>query len=1047
MRGRFTLVFFMFCFLVFPMALLAQDIPVTGKVTEQNGDPLPGVTVKLDGTTKAASTDANGVFVIQAPVGGKLTITLIGMATQTVTVPAGGRINVSLKADSKDLTEVVVVGYGTQKKALVTGSISSVKAKDLESMPINRVEQALQGRTSGLTIASGNGQPGSASTVRVRGFTSFASSGNNDPLWVVDGVIVDNGGIGYLNQSDIESIEVLKDAASQAIYGARAANGVIIISTKKGKEGRLSINYNGFYGTQAPAKKLKLLNASEYATIRNEAYTNSYNAATDGTFTLPYANPSSYGEGTDWQSVVFNDDARRQTHEFSVSGGTDKSTFYTSFGYIDQQGIVATPISNFNRANIRINSTFKPAKWISFGENLGYSHSVNSSLGNTNSEFGGPLSSAIHLDPITPVIQTDPTALGKSPYTIANIIRDPGTGFPYGISGPVGQEMSNPLAYIQTRLGNYGWDHNIVGNAFLEIEPIKDLKFRSSLGTKIAFYGSESYTPLFWLSPSNTNTKANFYREMNMTLNYNWENTISYSKSFGKHHAYAILGQGYYMDNNNKGLNVRFNNVIAQDFYQGNLNYKPATADIQGDGSDATLHVVNSLFTRVTYDYDEKYLFTGIIRRDGSSRFGTNNRFGYFPSASVGWVPSKEGFWKENKIVNFLKLRGSYGITGNDAIGDFSYVSLVNSGRNYTFGTTDVSTIGWSPAALSNPDLKWEETHQTDIGLDATLFKDITISASYFKKKTIGVLQTPSIPLYLGAAGGAAENVGDMQNTGIEFEVGYRKKIGELSLGVNANISTLKNKITKLLPGREFIEDNAQSFQGMGNFTRTGLGRSFNEFYGYEAIGIFQSQAEVNAYKGPGGTVLQPSAKPGDVKFANLDGNETINASDRTYLGSPLPKYTYGITINLAYKNFDFVAFGNGVGGNMIFQGLRRLDVTYGNWQKTILDRWTPSNTATDIPRVADKDLNGNYTKFSKNYLEKGDYFRLKTLQIGYNLPLNVTKKIGAQKVRVYLMSENLWTITKYTGYDPEIGGTVLGVDRGIYPQARSFMVGLNVGF
>lgn len=1047
MRGRFTFVFFIYCIMAFPLALLAQDIPVTGKVTEQNGAPLPGVTVRLDGTTKAASTDANGVFSIQAPVGGKLTISLIGMATQTVTVPAGGRINVSLTNDSKDLTEVVVVGYGTQKKALVTGSISSVKAKDLESMPINRVEQALQGRTSGLTIASGNGQPGSASTVRVRGFTSFASSGNNDPLWVVDGVIVDNGGIGYLNQSDIESIEVLKDAASQAIYGARAANGVIIISTKKGKEGRLSINYNGFYGTQAPAKKLELLNASEYATIRNEAYSNSFNAATDGTFTLPYANPSSYGEGTDWQSVVFNNDARRQTHEFSVSGGSDKSTFYTSFGYIDQEGIVATPISNFNRANIRINSTFKPAKWISFGENLGYSHSVNSSLGNTNSEFGGPLSSAIHLDPITPVIQTDPTAIGKSPYTIANIIRDPATGFPYGISGPVGQEMSNPLAYIQTRLGNYGWDHNIVGNAFLEIEPIQNLKFRSSLGTKLAFYGSESYTPLFWLSPSNTNTKANFYREMNMTLNYNWENTISYSKSFGKHHAYAIFGQGYYMDNNNRGLNVRFNNIIAQDFYQSNLNYKPATADIQGDGSDATLHVVNSLFTRLTYDYDEKYLFTGIIRRDGSSRFGTNNRFGYFPSASIGWVPTKESFWKENNIVNFLKLRASYGITGNDAIGDFSYVSLVNSGRNYTFGTTDVSTIGWSPAALSNPDLKWEETRQTDIGLDATLFKDFTLSASYFKKKTIGVLQTPSIPLYLGAAGGAAENVGDMQNTGIEFELGYRKKIGELSLSINANISTLKNKVTKLLPGREFIEDNAQSFQGMGNFTRTALGRSFNEYYGYEVAGIFQSQAEIDAYKGPGGTVLQPSAKPGDIKFANLDGNETINGSDRTYLGSPLPKYTYGITINLAYKNFDFVAFGNGVGGNMIFQGLRRLDVTYGNWQKSILDRWTPTNPSTTVPRVADKDLNGNYTKFSKNYLEKGDYFRLKTLQVGYNFPENVIKKIGAQKVRVYLMSENLWTITKYTGYDPEIGGTVLGIDRGIYPQARSFMVGLNVGF
>lgn len=1041
MRGRFTFVFFIYCIMIFPLSLMAQDITVTGKVTDQkDGMPLPGVTVKVEGTTKAASTDPSGVFSIQAPVGARLNVSLLGMVSQTVTVPAGGKINVALATDAKDLSDVVVVGYGTQKKSLVTGSISSVKAKDLETMPINRVEQALQGRTSGLTIASGNGQPGTNSTVRVRGYTSFASSGNNDPLWVVDGVIVDNGGIGYLNQSDIESIEVLKDAASQAIYGARAANGVIIISTKKGKAGGLQINYNAFYGTSAPAKKLDLLNATQYATIRNESAVNSGIAA-------PYANPSAFGVGTDWQSLIFNNDARRQTHEFSVAGGSDKATFYTSFGYIEQDGIVATPISKWNRANIRINSTFKPAKWLTFGENLGYSHSVNSGLGNTNSEFGGPLSSAINLDPITPAIETNAAAIAASPYTIANVVKDPVTGFPFGISPVVGQEMTNPLAYIQTRLGNYSWDHNIVGNAFAEVEPIQNLKFRSALGTKIAFYGGDSFTPLFYLNSSSTNTKANFNREINTVLNYNWENTLSYSKNFGKHHAFALVGQGYYMDNNNRGINVNFANVIATSFYQANMQYKPVTADITAGGYDNTLHVVNSLFTRVTYDYDEKYLFTGIMRRDGSSRFGSNNRFGYFPSASVGWVPTKESFWPTNNVVNFLKLRGSYGVAGNDAIGDFRFVSLVSAGRNYTFGTTDASTIGWSPAALSNPDLKWEETRQTDIGLDATLFNDFTLAASWYKKKTVGVLQTPDIPLYVGAAGGAAQNVGDMQNTGIEFELGYRKKIGELNLGLQANISTLKNKVTKLLPGKEFIEDNAQSFQTMGNFTRTGLGRSFNEYYGYESLGIFQSQAEIDAYKGPGGTILQPTAKPGDIKFANRDGNESITAADRTYLGSPIPKFTYGVTLNIGYKGFDLVAFGNGVGGNMIFQGLRRLDVTFANWQTAILDRWTPSNPSATQPRVVQSDPNGNNTKFSKKYLEAGDYFRLKTLQIGYNLPKTFTQKIGAQKVRVYLMSENLWTVTNYTGYDPEIGGTVLGVDRGVYPQARSFMVGLNVGF
>jgi TonB-linked SusC/RagA family outer membrane protein len=1037
MKGKFTLFFLISCWL-FPAVLLAQDIRVSGKVTDQSdGTPLPGVSVTVEGTSRATITDAAGNFAISAPTGGKLIFSLIGMISRTVPV-GSGPINVSLSEDTKALSEVVVVGYGTQKKSVVTGSISSVKAKDLETMPINRVEQALQGRTAGVTVSTSNGQPGSNSTVRVRGYTTFARDGSNDPLWVVDGVIVDNGGVGYINQSDIASIEVLKDAASQAIYGARAANGVIIVTTKSGKTG-LSINYNAFYGTSAPAKKLDLLNASQYAMIRNEGAVNSALPA-------PYANPDSYGAGTDWQSTVFNDDARRQTHEFSVSGGGEKSTFYTSFGYIDQEGIVASPISNWNRANVRINSTFTPAKWVTFGENLGYSHSVLNSLGNTNSEFGGPLSSAIHLDPLTPIVETDPAKINASPYTIANIIRDP-NGNPYGISPVVGQEMSNPLAYIQTRLGNFTWDHNIVGNTFAEIKPIQDLTIRSTLGTKLSFYGEDAFTPLYYLSSSGPNTKASFRRVQNYAIAYSFENTIAYNKVLGKHTFNIIVGQGLYMDNNVRRTEVTFNNVIATNFDDANLNYKPIATDRAADGSDGTLHKVNSLFSRVTYNYDEKYLFTGIIRRDGSSNFGSNNKFGYFPSFSAGWVPTKEGFWPENKAINFLKIRGGYGITGNDRIGEFSYVSLVGSGRNYTFGTTDQSAIGWSLTAPSNPDLKWEETRSTNIGFEATLFTNFNLTVEYFKKKTVGILQYPPVPGYLGWAGNSARNAGDMQNTGVDIELGYHKSFGELNFGVNGNASFLKNKVTKLLPGIQFVDDNQQTFQTMGAITRTEIGHAFGEFYGYDMLGIFQNQAEIDSYKSPAGVVLQPTAKPGDVKFANLNGNDAIEAGDRTFIGSPIPKMTYGVTVNLGYKAFDFVVFGTGVTGNQIFQGIRRLDVTYGNYQTDILNRWTPSNPSATNPRIVEKDLNGNYIKFTKLYLQNGDFFRIKTMQIGYNLPKATIQKIGAQKCRIYLMSENLFTFTKYTGYDPEIGGTVLGIDRGIYPQARSFMIGLNVGF
>lgn len=1046
MRRRFTFVFFIYCLLAFPFVLYAQDIAVTGKITDQkDGSPLPGVTIKLNGSSRAASTDPNGVFTIQAPVGGTLTISLIGMNTQTVTIPSGGKVNVSLTTNSQDLTDVVVIGYGVQKKSVVTGAISSVRAADLENQPTTtRIEQALQGRTSGLTIAAQSGQPGSASTVRLRGFTSFG--GKNDPLWVIDGVVVDNGGIGYLNQADIESIEVLKDAASAAIYGARAASGVIIVTTKKGKQGKIEMSYNGYYGQAKAAKKLDLLNATEYATLRNEAYTNDY---VSGTFTLPFANPAAFGEGTDWQSTVFNDNAGRQNHEFSISGGGEKSTFYLSAGYFKIDGIVAKDVSKFNRANIRINSTHKPYKWLTIGENLGYSHAITNSVGNTNSEFGGPLSSAINLDPITPAIITDPAVAGAAPYSTQPVFRDQ-FGNPYGISTRVAQEITNPLGDIRRRIGNYSWDHNIVGNAFLEAEPIKGLRFRSTLGSKLAFYGSDGFNPIYYLNSSTTNTRTQFSRNINYVITYNLENTLSYTRSFGNHNLSLLVGQGSYSDGFSRSVSTTFFDVPAQDFYSASMRFKPVATNRTSDGSEGTDHKVFSLFSRLTYDYKEKYLFSALIRRDGSSRFGANNKYGYFPSGQIGWVPTKEDFFPQNKVVNFLKLRASYGVTGNDGIGDFAYVPLVGSGRNYTFGNENIVNIGYSPAASANPDLKWEETRQTNIGIDATLFENVNLVLDWYKKKTVGILQNPPVPGYIGS-GSPAANIADMSNSGFEFELGYRKKFGEINFGISGNGSFLKNRIDKLSPGINFIDDSQATFQTLGNITRTQIGHSYNEFFGYVNQGIFQSQAEINAYRGPNGTVLQPLAKPGDVKFANLNNDEAIDVNDRDFIGNGLPKFTYGITLNLGFRNWDLIAFGSGVAGNLIFQGLRRLDIPNANYQTSRLDRWTPTNSSATQPRLTDADPNKNLTKFSSLYLEKGDYFRLRTFQIGYTLPKSIVSKVGLQKFRVYVLSENLFTATKYTGYDPELGsnnsGNAFSIDRGLYPQARSFVFGINANF
>ena len=1032
MKGKSTFILLLFS-LFFSASVWAQEIEVSGKVTAKNdGSPIPGVSVVIQGTKTGVATNSDGKFSLRVPKGSILVFTQIGLATQTFTVTDSQPISIAMIDDIGALSEVVVVGYGTQKKSVVTGAISQVKSSDLENMPVMRIEQSLQGRTSGLTITTSSGQPGDGATLRIRGTTSI---NNSDALYIVDGVQI-GGGIDFLNQADIESIEVLKDAASAAIYGSRAANGVVIVTTKKGsKNGKMSVNYNTYLGTQAPSRKLDLLNATQYATLYNEAQ-----LAANPTAAPRFANPAQLGVGTDWQAAVFNNSANIQNHELNISGGNEKSTYFSSFGYFDQDGIVATSNSKFKRFTARFNSEHQITNSIKFGQTIGYTR-INSVGVSTNTEYGSPLNRAINIDPITPIVETDPLQYNLPLYTGNPVVRN-SQGLPYGISSYAQSEILNPVAALAVAQGR-SWSDKVVGNAFVEAEIINGLKIRSQGGVDLAFWGGDGFTPIYYLNSINQTTITSYNRTINRGLFWSLENTLSYSKAIDKHNFTALLG---YSAQKNRGETQggTKEGIPVSNIKDASLQFPvPRANDVYYGGE--YLNTLNSMFGRLTYDYNEKYLFTGIVRRDGSSRFGPNNKYGYFPSASVGWVASKEDFFPEGNAVNFLKFRGSYGVTGNDNIGDFRYLSTVSGGRNYTLGTSAGLNNGVSPDALSNPDLKWEETSQLNIGLDATLFSNFTLTADWYHKKTSGMLLQIAVPGYVGNSGPIG-NIADLSNKGFELELGYNKKLGDFSFRVAANGSLLKNNIDFLGDDKEFLGGQTVTPQGL-EVTRTVLGHAIGSFYGFRSDGLFQNQQQVSDYKNAAGGLIQPGAKPGDIKFRDLNGDGIISDNDREIIGDPTPDFTYGLTLSANYKGFDMVVLGQGIAGNQIFNAIRRFDLPTANYSTAILNRWVGEGTSNVTPRLTLQDDNKNYSRVSSLFIEDGSYFRIKTLQIGYTLPTTLVKKTGLNKIRFYAMANNLVTLTKYTGYDPEIGGGSYGVDRGFYPQARTFFAGINVGF
>ncbi|SHK63079.1 SusC/RagA family TonB-linked outer membrane protein [Epilithonimonas mollis] len=932
----------------------------------------------------------------------------------------------------KMIEEVVVIGYGTQKKSNVTGAIASIKASDIEDIPAGKPEQVLQGRAAGVSVVTNSGQPGSGATVRIRGLTSFGAGGN-DPMWVVDGIIVD--GISWLNQSDIESIEVLKDGASSAIYGVSAARGVVLVTTKKGKKGVLSLAYNGSFGTSQAARKLDLLNATQYATIINEGFANDNSP-------IRFTNPSMFGIGTDWQDTIFNT-GDRQSHEVSINGGNDKSTYYASFGYFDQTGIVMGDISNYKRINARLNSTHKVLDILTIGQTFLYTHQKSQGIG-VNETFGGPLSSAINLDPTTPAVVTDWSQVNPANYTNAYIIRDL-NGNPYGISPWVNQEMSNPLAYRYTQQGRYGWSDDFVGNVFAELKLTEGLTFKTTLNGKKSYWGSQGFTPKFYLSPTLSNLVNNNLNRVTQTkFEWSMENTLTYQKRLGDHNFNIMLGQGVYRYNIGSGQSVTYSNIPVENWYEAAF-YSVDAKSITASAWDTPQTRRASYFGRFIYDYQDKYLFTGTFRRDGSSKF--LKYWGNFPSFSAGWNVHKEGFWKDNDIINTLKIRGGYGVLGNDAIEDFMYRSSLVSGSNYPNGEINPTIIiGYSPNTLGNPNLKWEETAQSDIGADIRFLNDFTLGFDYYYKKTKDILRRVAIPGYVGVPTDPFANIGDMENKGMEFELGYKKNWQDFGFSFNGNFSTNKNKVLRLEDDVEWRE--FAGLHSMGPVSRLQVGKPVGTFYGYTYSGVFQNQEQINSYTNGNGDLIIPNAKPGDFIWQDNNGDGKITQDDMVDIGSSLPKFTYGFTLNMNYKDFDLIVFAQGQGGNMLLQGLRRLDMLDANYQTAILNRWTGEGSTNDNPRLTRNDPNGNYTKMSKYYLQKGDYMRIKLVSLGYTIPKDVTTKFGANKVRIFVTGENLFTFTKYTGYDPEIaGGNEYGIDRAYYPQARTFLFGANIQF
>lgn len=1009
----------------------SQDKTAAGKVVDPAGLPVSKATILVKGTNTGTSTNEMGMFSLTVPSSAKtIVVSSVGFETKEVSI-ALGMMNIALEPSSSKLDEVVVVGYGVQKVTKVSGAVSTVKGSDIEKLKPVRAEDALQGRASGVTVVS-NGSPGAKPTVLVRGIPSYTGT---DPVVVVDGAIQTLDDFNAINPADIESVNVLKDAATTAIYGVKGGNGVIVVTTKTGRKNqKTEITYSGNYAMQEVLNQIGVLNASEYAAIVNEG------SVTSGG-SLVFPNLSGLGAGTNWQDQIFKQ-APLQSHTVAARGGSDKMAYFLSGGYLSQAGIVGGgEKSYFNRINATSNLSFDLSSKLKFITNTTYTNIKGAGV--PENAINSVISNALNFDPTVPVLNNTPNTYGK-----------------YSTSKYILSEIINPLTQLEDTY-NKNNTSKLYGKLELQYDLLKNLKLSSRFGYTNTDVTGKNFTPLSFYGTSHINSTMNadgtakpgshnnVYEYKTNYFNYTFENFANYNFKVGQSHNFETVA-GFSMARvTGNSLNGSRQDVPFNSWSFADISSATGIATLSGIDLGSYQYERRNLsyFGRVDYDFNEKYLVSGTLRRDGSFAFGDNNKFANFFSGSLGWVVTQEDFFKVG-FIDYLKIRGSYGVTGNEnvnpqyqRISTLLYAYGLGQNAGYSFGNEPTS-VGATIASFKNDDLKWEEQAQLNAGFDIRFFNNkFSFSGDYFRKDISGLLFTPTLSLYLGTASLPTANIGTTRTSGVDMNLGYTDQLSKnFRISTNVTFTTATNLVTETNNGLITGGGYGIPYQSVTRFEKD---KSPGYFYGFKTDGLFQTQADVAKH------ASQPGAQAGDIRFVDINGDGKIDGDDRTDIGNPFPEFTIGWNLSLEYKGFDFNSFVYASVGNEVYRAYER-NLAMTNKFRSVLGRWTGSGSTNESnnPRYSFIDANNN-TRVSDRYVEDGSFIKIKNLQLGYNFSSAALRRANISKLRIYAQARNAFTFTKYTGFDPEISGGIFdtGIDRGAYPQARSFAIGLDLKF
>lgn len=982
---------------------MSQQVEVSGTVTDSaNGETLPGVNILVQGTSRGTTTNSQGVYRLTVPgPQDTLVFSFIGFETQRVPVNGRDSINVALKsATLSSGEELVVVGYGTQQKSDLTGSVSSVDADEIATIPTSNVQDALQGKVAGVQITPSNGSPGAQADVRIRGVGTL---NNASPLYVVDGMLLDD--ISFLSPNNIQSVEVLKDASATAIYGSRGANGVVIITTKSGSQDASNISVSSYYGVQRVSDRMDMVNAQQYATLANESAANENRPQV-------FSDPGSYGKGTNWQDVIFDKWAPQRNYQVTASGGSEDFTYNISGNFFNQQGVVRG--SDYRRLSLRINN-----KYI-LSDNIDFGHNVALTYNDSKQEANDIINLALRADPTVPARNSN----GE----FANTTVNNGSG--------------NPAASIfYNRNDHFGY--RTVGNVYLDIDFTEHLNFRSSFGLDLNRSESKDFNPEYFVSPIQANEQSSLNASETNTTNWLNENTLNYQRDFGDHRVDLLAGVTF-QKNRFENLGGSRVNIIGSSREFWYLNAGASNGQTNFNTSEAW-GMISYLF-RANYNFKGRYLLTGTYRIDGSSRFSEKNRYGYFPSVAAGWRISEEPFMEDVSFLSNLKLRGSWGIIGNDKINPYGAFATISPNINAVFGEGQTLQTGATKQELGNSDLQWEESKQVDIGLEMGFFDDqLNAEVDWYRRETSNILIQVPIPGYVGVSSAPFVNAASVLNKGFDFVLNWQSAGENYSYSIGATASTVTNEVLELGEGKEEILGG--DVRNIGFTTRTVPGHPIGAFWGWETTGVFQDQQEINNSPTRGGEV------PGDLKYADVNGDGTITSDDKTFLGSPIPDLILGLNLSGNYKQFDMsMSLDSQVGNQVLYarQAIRGFRLL--NYETIYLDRWTGPGTSNTEPRITES---GHNYEAAERFIYDGDFVRLRNVQIGYTLPVDVTNSLGMKKLRVYANATNALTLTNYIGYNPQIGNTNeesetsinTGIDRGTYPVSSVYSLGIELSF